>query len=371
MNYTAMEQYWIWLSSVDGIGVKRFYQLLSVFEDAREVWDNINAPELKSILGPKTLSSLKAARDERYFYSLFNAIEQAGCRALARISPDYPTLLSEIYDPPATLYIRGDCPLDDERMFAIVGSRRCTRDGQRAAREIAAQLAREDVIVVSGMARGTDTCAHEGALSGHGRTVAVFGCGVDVIYPPENDELARRILDNGGALVSEYPPGTQPFPGHFPARNRIISGLCQGTLLVEGAKGSGAMITVNDALDQNRDVFAVPGSIYSSLSAMPNRLIVDGAKPVLSAWEILDFYRWAEKPETVPNRPPVVELDETEKSIVLPLTEQELSFEELINLTKIPAPQLNSHLTMLELRGIIIKVPGGMYRAYLDTPQSE
>ena len=260
MEYTEMEQYWIWLSSVEGVGVKRFYQLLSIFEDPREVWNNIRAPELK-FLGAKALANLRAARDERYFYGVFAALERAECRAITRVSDDYPKLLSEIYDPPATLYVRGNCPLDAERMFSIVGSRRCTRDGQRAAREIAAQLAREDVIVVSGMARGVDTCAHEGTLSARGRTIAVFGCGVDVIYPPENDELARRILDSGGALISEYVPGTQPLAGHFPARNRIISGLTQGTLLVEGAKGSGAMITVNFAAEQNRDVFAVPGSI--------------------------------------------------------------------------------------------------------------
>ena len=363
MEYTEMEQYWIWLSSVEGIGVKRFYQLLTIFEDPREVWNNIRAPEL-NFLGAKVLANLREARDERYFYALFAALERADCRAVTRLSGDYPKLLTEIYDPPATLYVRGSCPLISEKMFSIVGSRRCTRDGQRAAREIAAQLAREDVTVVSGMARGIDTCAHEGALSAHGRTIAVFGCGVDVIYPPENDELAHRILENGGALVSEYMPGTQPYPGHFPARNRIISGLTDGTLLVEGAKGSGAMITVNFATEQNRDVFAVPGSIYSTLSAMPNQLIVDGAKPVISAWEILDFYRWAEKPKQATPAKPTVELDDVEKSIVLPLMEQELSFEEITNLTQIPPAKLNSHLTMLELRGIIVKVPGGMYRAY-------
>ncbi len=362
-----MEQYWIWLSSVEGIGVKRFYQLLTIFEDPRAVWDNAGAPELR-FLGKKALANLRAARDERYFYTLFDTLERADCRAITRISDGYPPLLSEIYDPPATIYVRGDAPLDGERMFAIVGSRRCTRDGMRAAREIAAHLAREDVCVVSGMARGADTCAHEGALSERGRTIAVLGCGVDVVYPPENTDLAAQILDFGGALVSEYPPGTPPHAGHFPARNRIISGLCHGTLLVEGAKGSGAMITVNCALDQGRDVFAVPGSIYSPLSAMPNRLIVDGAKPAISAWEILDCYRWAEKPRDLPLTPPTVTLDEEEEKIVLPLAEQELSFEELRNLTQFPPAKLNSHLTMLELRGIIVKVPGGMYRAYLDAP---
>lgn len=367
MDYSEMEQYWIWLSSVEGIGVKRFYQLLTVFEDPRNVWNNIGAPEMR-FLGAKVLANLRAARDERYFYSLFAAMEQAGCRAVTRISDGYPRLLAEIYDPPATLYVRGDCPLDGERMFAIVGSRRCTQDGRHAARDIAAHLAREDVTVVSGMARGTDTCAHQGALSAKGRTIAVLGCGVDVVYPPENDLLAQQIVESGGALVSEYPPGTPPNAGHFPARNRIISGLSQGTLLVEGAKGSGAMITVNFALEQDRDVFAVPGSIYSPLSATPNQLIVDGAKPVISAWEILDFYRWAEKPKAFQPPSKRVELDDVEKSIVRPLLEQELSFEELTNLTQIPTSRLNSYLTMLELRGIIVKVPGGMYRAYLDAP---
>ncbi|MBQ9952254.1 MAG: DNA-processing protein DprA [Clostridia bacterium] len=367
MNYTEMEQYWIWLSSVEGIGVKRFCQLMTIFEDPQEVWNNIDAPELK-ILGSKVRANLRAARDERYFFSLFASLERAGCRAITRLSDEYPYLLNQTYDPPAVLYVRGDCPLDAERMFSIVGSRRCTRDGQRAAKEIAAQLAQEDVIVVSGMARGVDTCAHEGTLSANGRTIAVLGCGVDVVYPPENDLLAQRILDNGGAIVSEYIPGTQPLSGHFPARNRIISGLTQGTLLVEGAKGSGAMITVNFAAEQNREVFAVPGSIYSPLSATPNQLIVDGAHPVLSAWEILEYFRWAERPKAVSTALPTVELDDTEKSIVLPLTEQALSFEEIRNLTQIVPSKLNSYLTMLELRGIIIKVPGGMYRAYLSGP---
>ena len=370
MEYTAMEQYWIWLSSVEGIGVKRFYQLLSIFEDPRTVWENIQAPELK-FLGPKTLANLRTARDERYFFRLFDTLERSGCRAIPRISDDYPSLLNEIYDPPVTLYVRGDCSLSPERSFAIVGSRHCTRDGQRAAREIAAQLAVEDVVVVSGMARGIDTCAHEGSLSADGKTIAVLGCGPDVVYPPENEQLVDQILDRGGAIISEYIPGTKPAPGNFPARNRIISGMTQGTLLVEGAKKSGAMITVNFALDQGRDVFAVPGSIYSPLSYTPNQMIVDGAKPVLSAWEILEFYRWAERPSALTPPKRTVELDDEERQIVVPLTEQELSFEELTRLTGLPSSKLNSRLTILELRGIVVKVPGGMYRAYLDVPLQE
>lgn len=369
MNYNIMDQYWIWLSSVEGIGPKRFYQLLTIYEDAREVWDALGdtvMPREMQFLGKAAYRALREARGEAYFYRLFDTMEKKGIRAVTRVSDDYPHDLGTIYDPPPTLYVRGDCPLNGERMFAIVGSRRSTRDGQRAAREIARELARAEVTVVSGMARGIDTCAHEGALSGGGLTVAVLGCGADVAYPPENGELMERILDSGGAVVTEYSPGTPPLAGHFPQRNRIISGLTRGTLLVEGAQKSGAMITVNCALDQGRDVFAVPGSIYSPLSATPNRMIVDGAVPVISPWEVLEYYRWGSRPEVSAANPhQAVKLEPEELKLVEPMREQELSFEELTEITGFSASKLNSHLTMLELRGIIMKVPGGMYRAYL------
>ena len=369
MNYTAMEQYWIWLSSVEGIGAKRFYMLMSVYEDARAVWDALDGracPEPMRFLGRSTYEALRKCRSEGYFYALFDSLERRDIRAISRLSDDYPAPLTAIIDPPPVLYARGECPLDLPRMFAIVGSRRCTRDGERAAREIASALVREDVAVVSGLARGIDACAHRGALDGGGRTIAVLGCGPDVTYPPENEGLMREILERGGAVISEYLPGTKPLPGNFPARNRIISGLCRGTLLVEGAKQSGAMITVNCALEQGRDVFAVPGSIYSPLSATPNRMIVDGAIPVISPWEILEYYRWGSRPET-PAEDPLAKanLSPEETALVVPLREQALSFDELANLSGFSASKLNSHLTMLELRGIIVRVPGGLYRAYL------
>lgn len=358
-----MEQYWIWLSSVDGIGPRRFYRLLSQYGDARAVWDNASDAEM-AFLGPKTLKSLLNARSEAYFFRLFANMERAGMRAVPRISADYPEALGEIHDPPPTLYVRGEASLAAERMFAIVGSRRATRDGKRAAREFAAALARENVCVVSGLARGVDTCAHEGALEGSGTTIAVLGSGADVVYPPENDALAARILESGGAIVSELAPGTRPAPGNFPARNRIISGLCRGVLLVEGSQTSGAMITANLAAEQGRDVFAVPGSIYAPLSAAPNRLIFDGANPALSAWDILEHYRWGERPAAGAAKRREIALDEDERPLYNALCEQELSFDELSSLSKFPASKLNSLLTSLELRGIIVKAPGGIYRAY-------
>ena len=359
-----MEQYWVWLSSVEGIGPARFYQLIGAYGDPRNVWDNAGDVGMK-FLGTATLRKLKDARSERYFYELFNRIEKCGMRTVTRESAGYPQRLQHIYDPPPVLYVLGECDLNAERSFAIVGSRRCTRDGQRAAREMAETLAREDVTIVSGMAYGIDAAAHEGALIGMGRTIAVLGCGADVIYPRQHEELYHRILDNGGAAVSEFTPGTEPRPGNFPSRNRIISGMSEGVLIVEGAERSGAMITVNLAADQNRDVFAVPGSIYSPLSAAPNRLIVEGAMPTLSGWDILEHYRWAARPDARQSMPHnKIDLSPEDKQIVKPLTEQELSFDELANLVDFPIAKLNSHLTMLELRGIIVKAPGGLYRAY-------
>lgn len=364
MDYDVMEQYWIWLSSVGGIGPKRFYALLSRYQDARAVWDAVKAGEDFSCLGSAAAQQLRACCDEKYFFTLFSTLAALDISAVTRLRDAYPAALTNIYDPPPTLYVRGDFRIDVEKCIAVVGSRRCTRDGQRAAREIARGLAQKGVCVVSGLARGIDTAAHTGALEGGGKTIAVLGCGVDIVYPPENENLLEDILSSGGAVVSEYVPGTLPVPGNFPARNRIISGLCRGTLIVEGARGSGAMITVNCALEQQRDVFSVPGSIYSPASAMPNQLIVEGAAPVLSHWEILEYYRWAQRPDVKREKPAEIALEMEEREVVLQLSRQEMYFDELAGATNIPAAKLNSYLTMLELRGIIVKAPGGAYRAY-------
>ena len=356
-----MEQYWIWLSSVEGIGVKRFYQLMSLYEDARSVWDNVG-PEM-AFLGEKALTNLKNARTERYLYSLFMELEKKGIAAVTRLSGGYPSRLTTAFDPPPTLYVRGISDLNAERAIAVVGSRHASRDGRRAAAEISSALAREGVTIVSGMARGIDTAAHQGALEGGGRTVAVLGCGADVVYPPENGPLAEKILEMGGSIISEYVPGTRPLAQHFPARNRIISALSDGLLLVEAAKGSGAMLTVDFALEQGRDVFAVPGSIYSPLSAEPNRLIAEGAAPTLGPWEILEHFRWAERSASggAPKRE--LPLDADEAALVEPLRIEEMSFDELAARTGFHSAKLNSLLTMLELRGIIKQAPGRIYRA--------
>ncbi|MDO4739533.1 MAG: DNA-processing protein DprA [Eubacteriales bacterium] len=363
MDIGAMEQYWVWLSSVEGIGPKRFYQLLSEYGDPRCVWDEVKAGRAHAEgLGPKTLAKLKEACSPAYFYKLFDEMERLEITPVTRISERYSELLGSIYDPPPTLYVKGNADLRLERPFAVVGTRYPTRDGKRSAEEFAERLARSGATIVSGMARGVDTLAHQGALKGEGRTVAVLGCGADIVYPPENEAVYRKILETGGTIVSEYAPGTPPNAQNFPARNRIISGLCEGTLIVEGGLKSGGMITAEDCLEQGRDLFVVPGSIYSSMSQGPNSLLMQGALPAVSPWDIPEHYRWASRPSAAAKERPV-ELSEEERPVVEQLRRQEMTLGELSAETGLNAAKLNSVLTMLELRGIICKVPGGAYRA--------
>jgi DNA processing protein len=207
-------------------------------------------------------------------------------RTLGRRSRLYPPLLAELHDPPAVLHVRGDAELLREPAVAIVGARSCSSYGARVARELARELARAGLVVVSGLARGIDGEAHRGTLDGGGRTVAVLGCGIDRDYPRSHSELARRILERG-AVVSEYQPGVEPAPWRFPARNRIIAGLCVATVVVEARERSGALITADFALELGREVFAVPGEITSGLSAGTNDLLRQGAAPLLSSGDVL------------------------------------------------------------------------------------
>ena len=366
MEYTAEERYRIWLSCVEGVGPARFYRLIAECGSAKAVWDNLAdlGQDVIRRITNRVYLNLKAARDERLIDDMLTRMARAHVRAVTTASDRYPAPLREIYDAPPVLYCKGDAPLAYDRRIGVVGSRRATYDGRRAAREITELLSENGVSIVSGMALGIDTEAHRGALNGRTHTIAVLGCGVDVIYPLDNRRLYDEILDEGGLIISEHPLGTQPLRSHFPLRNRIISGLSQGVLLVEGGKTSGAMITVDYALEQGKDVFAVPGNIYSPMAAAPNQLIVDGATPVLSGDSILQYYGWAEH-TAARNTRAEVNLDGDEKRVVSELLYEPLSFDELIMRTMLPAEELNTLLTMLELRQLIVRLPGGLIRANL------
>lgn len=366
MVYTAEERYRIWLSNTEGIGPKRFYALIAACGSACAVWENLRdlPPEALARLDKRACANLRASRDEDRLDEIIDRLNRAGIRAVTTESEDYPQQLLNIYDAPPVLYCKGDADLNHDRCIGIVGSRRATYDGKRAAREFAEALSASGVSVVSGMALGIDTEAHKGALKGPTPTIAVLGCGVDIPYPPSNAKLYDQILEQGGTILSEYPLGTPPISGNFPPRNRIISGLSRGVLLVEGAKGSGAMITVDYALEQGRDVFAVPGCIFSPLAEAPNQLIVEGAAPALSGESILQFYGWSENASARPTRA-VIELEGDEKRIAEELMYEPMSFDELIMRTMLPADELNTLLTMLELRQIIIRLEGNLYKTNL------
>lgn len=280
--------------SASGVGIPGVERLTQGEGSAEKAW-KASGDALRRWLGDRAASSLLTLRGERP--ELPQEIE-ASCgekriRILTREDDDYPGVLKEISRPPLVLFVRGTLLPESERV-AVVGSRHGSPYGRRVAEELGAGLAARGVTVVSGAARGIDTAAHTGALR-TGRTVAVLGCGVDVAYPRENAKLLSEIEETG-AVLSEYPPGTQPLSAFFPQRNRIISGLSRGTVVVEAAARSGSLITAELALSEGRDVFAVPGSIYSEPSRGTNRLIQQGAKLVTSVGDILEEYPWGKLP---------------------------------------------------------------------------
>ena len=281
-------------------------------------------------------------------------LEHHGVDALICEGPAYPSRLKEIYDYPPVLYVRGKLPADDEPCLAIVGTRRPTVYGRQVTEEIVADLARSSITIISGLARGIDSVAHRTALDAGGKTVAVFGSGLDIVYPGENAKLAQAIAEHG-ALVSEYPLGVKPKAENFPLRNRIMSGLSLGVLVVEAGERSGALITAQQAMEQNREVFAVPGSILSPASQGTNRLIQEGAKLVRNHTDILEelnltiVVQQAEIKEFSP-------ANEVESAILKQLGPEPNHIDEICRRSGLTMSEVSSTLAMLELKGIARQV---------------
>jgi DNA processing protein len=273
------ELYWLALKMVPGLGTRRAGQLVETFRSPETIF-RASRSELEASGLPGSVAQSIASG-----CTFDEAVEQqgkmraCGARLITIGNADYPPLLREIYDPPVVLYARGDAALLQRIMLAVVGTRRPTPYGMAAAEKLSADLASAGLVITSGMARGIDTAAHRGALAVNAPTVAVLGCGVDIVYPSENRKLAEQIVAQG-LLVSEFPMGAVAFPQNFPIRNRIVSGASVGLLVVEGAQYSGSAITARLALDQGRELFAVPGNIMSKMSWGPNLLIKQGAKLV-------------------------------------------------------------------------------------------
>ena len=292
----------------------------------------------------------------------------AGCQILLRGTPAYPELLEQIHDPPLVVYARGHLPALELPYLAIVGTRRPTWYGTQMAEGLAADLAQRGIGIVSGLARGIDAAAHRGCLSTGGRTIAVLGCGIDVVYPREHKQLTRKILESG-LLLSEFPPGTSPSPQNFPVRNRVISGLALGTLIIEASEYSGSLITARLAMEQNREIFALPGNLTVPQSFGPNFLIKQGAKLVQSWRDIVEEfppelrYRILSREET--RVQPSLELDLlNEKEIRLleaMSTDQATQFDRLFKVSGLEISSLSDLLLNLEMRGWIRQLPGNLY----------
>lgn len=311
-------------------------------------------------IGEKTAAEILNFDLERNVEREFRLAEKFGFQIITLQSPDYPELLKAIYDPPPVLYYKGT-PLNQlPPSVAIVGSRQPTRYGKIAAEKLSESLAAKGLCIVSGMARGIDTAAHQGAIRAGGKTAAVFGCGLSHTYPPENVSVRRRI-EESGALVSEFPISTKPDKNNFPARNRVISGLSLGSVIIEAGGKSGALITAQFALDQGRDVFAVPGSIYSPQSQGTNQLIKTGAKLVDGPEAIIEELPVAVQEQLIRSAcgrgktggAQSAGLSEKERNLMSLLSLEEKHIETLIESSQLSPAEVSATLTQLELKGLV------------------
>lgn len=311
-------------------------------------------------LGPSARDALRCAFERTP--EIERSLSDHGARTVWLGDDEYPALLAEIPVPPAALFMRGNIEAGDTRMIAIVGSRRASLSGRRLAREVAGELALRGFTVVSGLARGIDTAAHQGALASAGKTVAVLGSGIDLVYPPENLALSDEISRNG-ALLSEHGPGVRPLPWHFPLRNRIISGLCMGTVVVEAAPRSGALITAKCALEQDRSVFAVPGKPGDPRSRGVNKLLKDGAKLIENADDILEDIspQMEISLADAPRRPRCVEMGETEGRVMDLLSDVPTHVDDISVNMGIDTGEVLGLLLTMETRGLVKSLPGKFY----------
>ena len=365
-------QFWLGLTKLEGLGVRGAHRLVEHFGSPQAAY-MASLTELESCGIPARVAQSifaqaglkEAARD-------LEASAKAACQVVAYSSDDYPPQLKQIPDPPLVLYVRGDVKVLSRHALAIVGTRRPTAYGSQVAQRLARDLAQRQLVIVSGLARGIDSAAHRGALEAAGKTVAVLGSGIDVIYPRENKRLAEQVT-KCGALISEFPPGTSPVPENFPIRNRTISGLTLGVVVVEAAEYSGSLITARLALEQNREVFAVPGNITSAQSFGPNHLIKQGAKLVDEWMDVIEEFPAEIRMQLLP---PVEASDEAaaqpqtgslfeqsltpdQKAVFDVLrADQPLFVDAILTSASIPQPRVMTALLELEMAGVIRQLPG-------------
>ncbi|MFA5061544.1 MAG: DNA-processing protein DprA [Patescibacteria group bacterium] len=339
----------------------RYKKLAAHFSDLKNLWEAGLAELVKAGLEENIAREFLLWRSQNPAEQILERLEKENIRTVSITEPDYPALLKEIYDPPHTLFVRGILPKNGPAL-AVVGTRKLTGYGRQACEELVKPLAKSGLIIVSGLALGIDGVAHQTALDNNGITLAVLGSGIDKqhIYPAAHKQLAEKIISQGGAVISEYPPGFLPSQYSFPARNRIIAGLCLGTLVIEAPESSGALITARHALDYNREVFAVPHPINSLTGAGPNNLIKLGARLITAAQDIADALNLKIMADTAIDGHDA-SLSADENKILAVLSGEPKHIDNIIKETNLPSQTITANLTLLEVKSKVRNLGGMNY----------
>lgn len=355
------DTYLLALHSIDGLGPIRLKAILDYFKDAKLSWE-ARGDELINLGIPKNVVSiLIETRRQLNPLEYANSIRNSGIKWLTIFDENYPKSLKEIYDPPVVLYYKGEILSSDENAIGIVGTRKITGYGKVVTEQFTKDLVLAGLTIISGLARGVDSVAHKTAIEQKGRTLAVLGGGLNNIFPFENINLATQISSGFGAIISEFPPDHPSMPGNFPARNRIISGLSKAVLVTEAASDSGSLITARVAVEQGKDVFAIPGPITSLLSEGPLDLIKTGAKAVSRPQEILDELGIKKGVRVKPEEEGEIELSEEEKKIMELLGNETMHLDEIGRIIKYPSSKVSALLLRMEISGKIISLGSGNY----------
>lgn len=353
-------QYWLAIGGLPNIGPVKFKKIYTYFPTMKDAWQADVREWEKAGIDTNSISNFAVEKKQINPEKLLEEAQHEQIKIITILNKDYPTILKELYSPPPLIYCRGVLPQPTDICLGVVGARKISQYGRQVTSEIVSELARNQISIVSGLAIGVDSLAHQITLDNKGKTIAVLGGGIDKnsIYPSQNRYLAEKIIDGGGAVISEYKPKTLPLKMNFPARNRIISGLCLGSLIIEASEQSGALITAQFALEQNREVFAVPGSIYSPTSKGANGLLKQGAKLVTCANDILETLNLGQLQIVISSKK--ISPDTKEEEILLGfLSKEPIHIDNLVKQSGLATNTVSSTLIMMEMKGKI-KNLGGM-----------
>lgn len=353
-------KYWIAFNQIGSIGFHRLSKLLKYFESLEHAWQASKQELIQAGLEPKIAQEIIEKRDDISPEAELDRVRELGINITTLEDANYPKLLKEIYSPPPLLYHYGELDLNNDFTLAVVGSRKMSSYGKQVTFDLVENLAQSGFTIVSGLALGVDATAHQATLNVGGKTISVLGSGLQKIYPVSNHFLAKNIIENGGTIISEFPLDTPAYKSNFPQRNRIISGLSLGTIITQAAKKSGALITARFAIEQNREVFAVPGSILEAGSVGPNELIKAGAKSVTSASDVIESLNLTQVKEFKATKK-LLPANPLEEKIIKLLENEEMDVDKLAKLARLDISITNSTLIVLEMKGLIKNLGANKY----------